>query len=435
MAISIDNTRTLLGLDQFARVFGINPTHFNQVTMGRSAVLNEDLNPAAICSMPIIQYSWQNADHVGREEIAMAIADAEAEIESHLGFRVGLTWEVNEAFTLPTPRNPSDIRFGGSGLKADWAPLGARWGYAVCGGTEAKTLVQADAGITYTDRDNDSYFETATVTVATTITDPLEVAVYYPVSLTGASEAGQDGYEIRPTNVVIAGGIATITFKRELAVIPADLSAYQVLAVDGYDNAQFLTTVDIYRHWTDPSQMVQWQWEPTPSIFPTDAGVTPTDVSAITTQQGCMVVRDNRLGVFAGQPATWDAVNQVYSSALWVVNRAPDRALLNYRAGWHNPRYPGQIDPKLARCIAYLAVSKLDRPLCECNSMESWSKYWSEDRSMVLQNQEGGVSRFQMTRMQGDCPLGPTRAGIYVWNIIKTMLLGDSATAYRSGAR
>src|SRR5688500_4005416 len=105
--MAVAKTRTLLPLDTFARIAGINPIHFNQVQIEEVA---PDDNSETGCGDTILQYSWQLADKVGREEIAQAIADAESQLADNLGYLLCPDWIVDEAVAFPQIYRPELIR-------------------------------------------------------------------------------------------------------------------------------------------------------------------------------------------------------------------------------------------------------------------------------------------------------------------------------------
>ena len=65
---------TLLSLDRYAKVMGINPAHFNGGA--NAAIFPVKSNR---CQDIIPQYGWQYSDHTGREDIGEAIAVADGE--------------------------------------------------------------------------------------------------------------------------------------------------------------------------------------------------------------------------------------------------------------------------------------------------------------------------------------------------------------------
>ena len=74
------NTPTLLSLDRFAQILGVPPAHF---AGGYTATV---FPVTSSCSQVWFQHAWQAADKVGREELAVAIAGAEGDIASELGY-------------------------------------------------------------------------------------------------------------------------------------------------------------------------------------------------------------------------------------------------------------------------------------------------------------------------------------------------------------
>ena len=73
-------TITKLPLDRWAALMGINPTHFNGVYVPSAE--------PTVCEQPWLAFAWQAANRVGREEVAEAIASAEADLEGDLRYRL-----------------------------------------------------------------------------------------------------------------------------------------------------------------------------------------------------------------------------------------------------------------------------------------------------------------------------------------------------------
>ena len=372
--------RTLLPLDLFAKLVGLHPLHFNQVYV-------DNLAAATDATMPLLQYNWQEVDRVSREDLAKEIKSAEDQIEALLGFSPLPRWYTQQ---LATTNNPSLLN-----TKGQWWNEQLEAGFIRSGGVESWLLLGTEA-IVYSDVDGDGYDETATVTLATTLTVSDEISVCYP---------GKDSatWEIRPRKVVIAGGIATITFRREQAVIAARLLELAPRGVDGLDDAQFLKTVDVYRHWNDPQTQATLIW---------NDFVTP---GVVQTQTGCLTLRDARLGIVHVQPATW--VTSAFVAACPYYSVRPNRVILNYYAGWYKDSLV-TIDSLWAYAITALTCSQLDRPLCGGDTTQALIKYWKED--MLLRYSDGTqVVSWATPKQVLENPLGGTRAAAYVWRLIK----------------
>ena len=219
-------TKTLLSLDKFAEILGINPLHFNQVVLP-----GQD---PAVCGMPMYQYSWQRANALGREEIAMAIANAEHKIAQYLGFSPFPTW-FYETHTRHSPNPP---------VQNNYYIL--KTGQIICPGIERKQKLEC-ASITYEDRDNDGYKELAWVNISADY-EPFkhELAIYYP------NKNGEDIWEIRPIQI-----LDKIYFRREQCVLHNYYEEINPRGVNGEIDSNFLDRVDIYRHYTDTSKQAE----------------------------------------------------------------------------------------------------------------------------------------------------------------------------------
>lgn len=406
------STATLLPLDRFAFVAGIHPLHFNQVTV-------PDIAPASTCDMPVLQYSWAHADRVGREELAQAIAAAEDMISDALGFFPAPAWIIDEKVRIARPYSPTLYSVGGMGVRGQAVSVHTSKNHIISGGVQAKSVVRAAAPIVYSDTDGDGYFETATVSSPTTITDVNEIALYYP------GKSADQAYEIRPIVVSIAAGTVTITCKREQLVLETYIEGLDPVGVDGLDNALFLTTLDIYRKYNDPQTQIQFHWESGPfcACDSSDCAVCVAD-----TQNGCLLVRDARLGIAAIHSATWDAVDNEFDTTAFAICRTPDRARLWYRSGWQNnslARPLVDMDPRWERAITYLALTLIDRSLCACDALQAFTRYWSEDLARNTSSGAGSESN-QLAMRSLENPLGTTRASLFAWNLIQRQMVGEA---------
>ena len=76
------STPTLLSLDRFARILGVNPVHFN-------GGAGDPVWPrAGQCDETWVQHPWQTMRTISREELAMEIRGSEDTIARYLGFDV-----------------------------------------------------------------------------------------------------------------------------------------------------------------------------------------------------------------------------------------------------------------------------------------------------------------------------------------------------------
>lgn len=400
-------TVTKLPLSTWARIMGIHPLHFEGVNIAT--------NPH--CSQIIMQHDWQNNSAVSREQIAMAIAEAEIKIENYLGYRLMPSWEVDEWRPAVRPFVPELIKYNTSDVRGFKDTVRANWGYMISGGIRSKELIEADAAIVYSDENGDSYFERATVTVPTSVLDKNEIAVYYP------GKEGSDEWQIRPIDVVIANGNATITFRRELAVLEELHESFDAHEeeIDGFEDNNFLEQVDVYRVYNDPQTQASFLWEPMNTWCGTCGG-DGCENCAYSVQTGCLVLRgDPRQSIVGYSPGSWNADEEIFDTESWTLGRSPDIVRLYYYSGWRkkDQRYVSRLDPQWERAIAYMATAMLERPPCECMS-DNWNK-WRQDITLREGSEDGQPiyrepgSGFSIIRGISDNPFGTRRGEIYAW--------------------
>ena len=93
---------TLLSLDRYASIMGIVPAHFNGAyapSSGSTGVFPISQG----CKDVWYQHAWQRFDALSREDLAIAIYDAEKDIEAELGYSPGPKWVTNEVHPYPRP--------------------------------------------------------------------------------------------------------------------------------------------------------------------------------------------------------------------------------------------------------------------------------------------------------------------------------------------
>lgn len=407
-------TITKLPIDEFARIFGINPLHFWQVQI--SEVQNNVPDTAWF------QYGWQDSRRPAREAVAEAIAEAEADIERVLGYRLLPSWESEEWREAVRPSRPEFSNLNGSDVRGRRATVRASWGYFITGGIRGSTELEAGAAITWSDsgRLPASYEDTGTVTVLNVpaAVEAEEIALYYP------GHGGDEEWRIRPIRVSLSGTTATITFRRELAVKETIIETLDVASVkahetvaDGTDDADFLDEVDVYRVYNDPQTQATLLWEPG-GFCPCSAGC----ACAYQAQTACLLVRgDPRQSLVGYVAADWDADAAEFTHAGVCAQHAPDSMRLFYRAGWRDQRreLPTlQMDPAWARAVAYFAASKLDKApdRADVAALGEWSV------DLAFETGAEQFNRYRMSRGDLDNPFGTRRGAVYAWNRVRGQL-------------
>lgn len=414
------STPTLLSLDRFAQVMGIAPPHFNGVDTG-------DVFPyGGQCNDVWYQYQWQGADRVSREELAREIANAEDEIAQLLGYYPSPKYFSGEVhrkidFYRPDAQYPFDAQGRLKAIKLDN-------GLFVSPGRRALESVgsatTAGGTLTYTDEDGDGFNETATITLTTTLTDECEIKVFYD----GETD---ETWEIRPhRTATISSGTLTMTFWTWQFVLP---ELYEVFPTaddpqlpDIYsDTSNLVTSVDVYREYTDTTEAsVEFYWEPcvTDCSMPTCIACTSTcgcgscAVCALSSQDGCMHVRNVDSSFVVPTPATYDEDDEEWDAANFTSCREPDFIKVWYQAGdVSNDYLRGRSCEKLsdywARIISRLAIARLERPFCSCQNLEALTRSLREDLALLS---DGQKSRFVVQNIQSS-PFGTRRGEVEAW--------------------
>lgn len=406
-------TYTLLALDRYASVMHIPLPHFNQAAGSTIFPIGPQ------CSQVWYSRNDQSADKVSREELAEAIATAEEEIAKVLGFWPAPMFIRNEIHTYPRYHRPELIT-GGMTNRGQWRSLQADFGKFIAAGQRGLTLV-GSPNIVFNDLDGDGFDETATVVIATALTDACEVKVYFE---------GHDGdpeWEIRPArSKTIAAGVFTAQFWVWQVIQPLLWDAFPTSQgaspLNLQDPAIYENTVDVYREFVDFSQAsARFFWEPQPmasslSVVCGTCGGSGCPACTLQAQDGCLHVRDVHPGLLVPQPASWDADDEEWSAADWVGCREPDLVKINYYAGDLDQKFLSgrSCEPlKLywAEAIAWLATARLSRPFCSCGAVEKLVSDLRWDTARTASNEP----TYTLGPRDADNPFGTLLGEVKAW--------------------
>lgn len=398
--MSIAETVTKLPLATWAKILGIHPLHFEGVAFTPNS-------RQSLCDAALPQFPWQEADRTSREDIARAIAQAEEILERQLGWRLMPSWESDEWHSNGRPWRPEMWQWTGGDIRGYPTVAKASWGKLISGGIQGKTLIQAGSAIVWSDADADDYKETGTITVPVAAgVDACEVEVYYPGHL------GEDAYQIRPIQVSIALGVATIRVRRELCILETILNSLDWAAADGTDDTDFLTTVDVYRRYNDPSTQATLMWEPVGCSL---CGATGCAACSYSTQTGCLHLRSDPMNAMvAWTPGTWNASTNSFDSAALGASRAPDLVRLYYYAGHRGKSgCAREMDLIWAQAVTYLSLTLLDRPLCDCT--DNVFSYWRDDLGLLSGGDGNSIYGDSVRRLAASSPFGTRRGAYWAW--------------------
>jgi hypothetical protein len=383
------STYTTIALDRVADVLQLDPLHFN-------SVVSTEHPEMYACDDTWFQYDWQNVGKVSREALARALYTAERKVYQWLGYSLLPEWVTGESHALPVPYSV-DLPNTVYNVRGGYKTITAKRGYIISGGVRVSTLVEAKVHVVYLDKDGDGYKETGSVSTATSVTDPEEIYLYF------SDHNGEREWEIRPIEVSIVEGVANITFRRELGVMPElwekTAQAANELLVDADDDDNFISGADVYRVYNDTSSQIYFR--------------APFSDMIVT---GHLAVQDRDRGIFAYRTGTWDVDTEEWRiGSGGACNATPDRMEINYYAGITGyGKYPSKrMDPAWERDIIYYALSLIDAELCGCSNMVEHAQYMRRDLA-----ESSGDSRFTLSFDQLRSPFGTTRAGINLWHRI-----------------
>lgn len=410
---------TLLSIFRYARIMGITPLHFaGAATPG----LNPQVMPIDNCSKIWAKYDWQIHDQVSKMQLAESIYEAEYEISQALGYWPAPVWTSEEKQIYPRPFAKA---YGGVGVDIAGKPKALRtnYGHIISGGRRGVTLLgtatTAGNSLKYLDEDGDGYYETANVTIATTLTDARYIKLYY----TGHN--GELEWEVRPirSKRITGGNIVFVLDAWEL-ISPELYEAFPTSdgfdAIDVSDVTNYEVSVDVYYEYNDttlPSSQFIWEND-LMGICATCGGTGCEDCTPVT-QDGCLTIRKYEAGIVTPFPADYDGG---WTATTWTECREPENVKLWYYSGlvandYAQSRSYDPLSLEFAKAIAWLATARLDRPLCGCGNIQAISTELQTD--ITLREPKGAA--YFVTPDGMSCPFGTKIGEIRAWRIVSKL--------------
>lgn len=383
MAISQVNTPeavtpTLLHLWQGVMLENI--WRFNQVA-GNEAPLNV---PCPVYIQP------------ERDMLARALYSAYEKIRSRLRYDLQPQWHTDK------------IRFG-NGVPLVLQSQETMWKKLIAVGSRATTVIQAAAPIVYSKVATTSVDDTATITVATTVTDPEQIQVFFQVA-DGAAGAADERWRIMPVSVTISGGNAVIVGHRALFVKPSiwkkpmtgvsEITRNEALTTNAGD---FVTAVDVYRVFPDPTNAVTLITDP---ILYNSSGFTQG-----LTQAGVAFIEDGLHGLYR---VRLDGVCWRYY---------PEYIQFNYLAG--QALSYGDMDSELAEALVHLAnctTPQIPAALCDM----PLTSFTQDNNVQYVRSSGTGYT------VQDSCPFGMQIGAQKAWLTVqdRMMMPGGKITGW-----
>lgn len=405
-------------LDFWRQEIGYNPWHF--WGLADASIVPVTSN----CNDVVYEYAWQGADQLGRADIRQALMTAEHVLNEHLGYYPAPIYTKSKV-KWPRYFDQRQHRTTRRDVRGGFIPVQMEDGHIQACGIERLDLIEAGAAIVYTDEDGDGLNDTFTVTVATTVTDPLEIAIYRVAAdrLAEDIDVG-DRWRIEPVTVTIAGGVATIVGKKWLCVRPILYENKGNYPIDPTVGDNFIVTVDVYRRYTymdgdDAAEDSQAAliWESRPCSWCCDATDGSSDPASEGWVAGRAGVRDSENGIVIPAEAVYNATSGVWSHSYECFDCCgePDRVLVRYLAGLPLDSY-GWMQKRMRTMVSRLACAEMTRRICACDAANrEWSN-WQFDVSRV-----SGPETYQAALDVMNNPLGTRRGHIYAWQQIQSL--------------
>lgn len=437
----------LLPLETFRKVLGWNPYFF----WGLS---NSDEMPVRdTCNAVVKQYAWQDVNAVGRYEIAQAIESAENLLQTYLGFNIAPKYTE---LTIPWPRFYDAAR-----SRIGWWDATGRYiaprlpfghGYVQALGTELLTLVGtatvAGGTLVFSNQFNGaalSLDDTFTITIPTTETDPNKLAVYFAAADRPDGAAISEQWRVRPVQVTISGGVATITGRIWLIVRPVLYEAATLQPLDPADttaSGPYAQSLLVYTRTTNPAGTT-WEdselalvWETSPAhgwwcgcgcqqqtVFAPDGYYDPAGLGYAA---GRGVIRDAGLGIIGMADAIYNTAAGAWYGVPWADCREPDSVIVRFLAG-----YPlgddGNVAKKYEQTVVRLALAELGFPICACEQANRDIYHWQQDLSRSQGTTEvfGFISREDLGN-----PFGTRRGAIWAWHQVRNTRLTPGVVGF-----
>lgn len=413
---------SLLPLESFRRIIRMHPYHFWQLA-------DDELVPIeSSCDDLLFEEDWQNADAISRASIREAIHRAERKLADYLGYDVAPRYRVD---TVPWPRLVGGAdQWRGYPINSSDRYVGLRlpYGQVQKVGVRTRTLL-GTPNVTIANRNGLPY--SFTLTLATTVTDPDELAVYFASADRWDAGSPLDVWEVAPVDVSISGGTATIRGNVWQIVKPtlyADAVTSETL--DPTDTSIYAATLAVYRDYIDPSgQTVDtsqatliWETNPYPlwaagccgpSVYP-QGSADPAAVGKAVARAG---IRDAALGLVTPAQAVYDATAGQWCAVDWSTCFEPDRVEVRYLAGL--PRAGGQMQRYWQETVSYMALAELEGPICACEGVRKRLHHWQFDlaRSSGADDEAyGAISQEDLSN-----PFGTRRGHVEAWKRVSSL--------------
>jgi hypothetical protein len=389
--MAIATTPTLLGLDDWAAIMGISPWAFNQLDVSY-------LGASESCDV-WYQHTWQRGQTLTREDVARAVADAEAMIAHELTYWPAPKFTIGEKISYPHPYQAAAPSYWRNNL---WRlkDVKTKWGYVNIPGIEARTTLGETVAITLSDSDGDGYDDWFTSdAVSTSVMDLEEIAAYLcdadrPDSVVSETDECWRLNPVRVNRDLLAGTITVsgpiwLLVKPELALLPAPS------VLNPTDAAMYVDAIKVVRRYVDTGTQGEVVFEQSP------CGAAPCETLEVC---ACFGERDAKMGYVIPQAVGDSGSGGTCTSCTY----APDFVRIHYLSGYrleHNGSY--RMDRLHAQMVARLAAALLPNKSCVTCSETQIDHWRGVDEDLPFDEMVN--------------PFGMQRGAVWAWKRVMEM--------------
>lgn len=403
----------MLHLQDWFRQFQFHPWHSNQLS-------NQTLKLTSIANSLVYEYGWQNANRAGRYDIRQSIRQSSEMFAKYAGFYPAYH-HVESYIKYPQLGDYRLLNYTSSDYYGHFLGIQLPEGYVHTLGYW-NTQGTSTENVTYSDQDNDGVFETATVQWSIPVgCTAEEIVVQFSSSDVLYTDEDQS-YNIKPRNIVIVAGTATITIDAWQMVapikytMPVTQTSYDPAILPPNANSPYVSTVVVSRQWCDSSgttletaqAVLIWETEPCPPFaLPWTFTTHTPDPSQLRYAIARGNIRDVLNGIVYLGESVYDVNNATWSGRVnFSLYRPPDKVLVRY--------YAGQNSPYLDTAIGRLSAAELNRPICAAEDANRQLANWQFDVART-----GASDELYAQPSDYGNPLGSRRGHIYAWRVIQ----------------
>jgi hypothetical protein len=411
----------ILPLESWRKNFSYHPWLFWGLSSANHFPVDAD------CPALVYEYAYQANDSVGRTDIITAIESAESKLRDQLHYYPAPHY-VTETHLMPRWYDTHLNRMSYSDATGRWLGVELNEGKVLQVGTETRAII-GNALLVYSDADGDGLNDTFTTAIATTVTDVSQIECQFATADRWDGSAAGDRWVVAPLNVTISGGMATIKGRAWQAVKPVRYEGG--VAVDPANAANFVTSLDVYRHYCDPTgtttataqAMLIWETKPWPWFVACYGCGTPSinanslDPAAAGYAIGRVGLRDAERGIVSVGEAIYDTTNATWQSVSMSNFRPPDRVEIRYLAG-EPLNAQGHMQDRWAKVVSDFAAAELGKRVCACGSANRMIYQMQVDRAF---GGDARVEKFNMTQSDDQSPFGYKEGQLLAWRNVRQL--------------